>query len=689
MTETTKRVIQFGSFELKLDTGELRKNGLRIKLQGKAFQILHALLERPGEVVTRDELKSRLWPSDTFVDFESGLNTAANRLRLTLGDSAENPRFVETVARTGYRFIGTINEVSTYPAEPPVIPAPPEREAPASASLPSHRRFPVHLFSGLLIALSVVLFTLWATHRTPAPPTFHQITFRTGIVGNARFGPDGETIIYSANWDGGGTSMFQANTVSPESRALDFQQASLAGLSSSLELALLQHDGSKYRKTLSRVPLNGGGPLTVATNVAGADWSPDGKNLAVYRTENSESVVEYPIGKVLYRTAGAISDLRVSPDGTGLAFLEHPLRMDDGGLVKFIDSHGVAKDLTTNWASAGGLAWAPSGNEIWFSAGPIGLRRGLYAVSLSGKLRQVASLPGTVTLFDISKSGRALVRIDRSRMMMAGSADADSGEQDLSWFDWSHAEDLSADGKLLLFDETGDGGGSNHSVYLRNLEDGTNVRLGDGQAVALSPDAQWALALNIHKPTVLTLIPIGPEPPQTISGEGLKYNWARYFPDRKRLLVGGNFPNQPLRLYVQPVTGGAPVPLKPEIYISGARISPDGREIAGVNQQGKTVLVPASGGEPRELPVPPDAYPLQWSADGTSLFLRESGCSAGARICRFNLATRQCQPWKNIAPADRVGLAELMDVVIAPNEKSYAYSYMRVLSELFVVDGWY
>src|SRR5579862_8672298 len=114
-----KGLLQFGMFELNMQTGELRKSGVRIRLQGKPFQILQALLERPGEVVTRDELRKRLWPADTFVDFESGLNTAANRLRLTLGDSAENPRYIQTLSRTGYRFIAAVSD-----AAPRIEPAP-------------------------------------------------------------------------------------------------------------------------------------------------------------------------------------------------------------------------------------------------------------------------------------------------------------------------------------------------------------------------------------------------------------------------------------------------------------------------------------------------------------------------------------------------------------------------------------
>ena len=98
-------VVRFGVFEFDTRTRELRKHGVRVRLQGRPCQILQALVERPGQVVTREELRQRLWPSDVFVDYESGLNTAANRLRLALGDSAENPRFIETLARTGYRFI--------------------------------------------------------------------------------------------------------------------------------------------------------------------------------------------------------------------------------------------------------------------------------------------------------------------------------------------------------------------------------------------------------------------------------------------------------------------------------------------------------------------------------------------------------------------------------------------------------
>src|SRR2546422_5908713 len=119
------QLVEFGPFEVNLQTGELRKHGIRIRLQPKPWQVLRTLLESPGSVVTREELRGRLWPEDTFVDFESGVNTAINRLRLALGDSADHPRYIETLSRTGYRFVAPV-----YPSPVPATTA----ETPVTAS---------------------------------------------------------------------------------------------------------------------------------------------------------------------------------------------------------------------------------------------------------------------------------------------------------------------------------------------------------------------------------------------------------------------------------------------------------------------------------------------------------------------------------------------------------------------------
>jgi cholera toxin transcriptional activator len=131
--QNSSRFVRFGVFEVDLTAGELRKNGMKLRLQGQPFQVLAVLLERPGQVVTREELQQKLWPSDTFVDFDHSLNTAVNKVREVLSDSASNPRYVETLARRGYRFIAP---VQSEPTRLPVVNS--EIQPAATASLTIH-----------------------------------------------------------------------------------------------------------------------------------------------------------------------------------------------------------------------------------------------------------------------------------------------------------------------------------------------------------------------------------------------------------------------------------------------------------------------------------------------------------------------------------------------------------------------
>ncbi|MGA8309386.1 MAG: winged helix-turn-helix domain-containing protein [Terriglobales bacterium] len=167
------KIVRFGVFAVDLAAGELRKNGVRIRLQEQPFQILAILLERPGDVVTREELRQRLWPADTFVDFDHSLNTAVNKLREALGDSASSPRYVETLARRGYRFLGTLERADTTPD--PAAPAPvADRTAAKPAARTFHRDLDVpvprrSLTRGLfaLIQVMYLIFYVAALFRLP------------------------------------------------------------------------------------------------------------------------------------------------------------------------------------------------------------------------------------------------------------------------------------------------------------------------------------------------------------------------------------------------------------------------------------------------------------------------------------------------------------------------------------------
>jgi hypothetical protein len=159
------------------------------------------LLERPGGVVTREELRDRLWAADTFVDFESGLNTAVNRLRLALGDSADRPRYVETLARSGYRFVAPVSESHPQLRQEKLE----ENDVPAAPALPPANEAPRRSLRGWLlgrgyrrlVALAGLLLVIPSKARH-AQPTFHQITFRRTTIPGARFGPDGQSVIYEA-----------------------------------------------------------------------------------------------------------------------------------------------------------------------------------------------------------------------------------------------------------------------------------------------------------------------------------------------------------------------------------------------------------------------------------------------------------------------------------------------------------
>jgi DNA-binding winged helix-turn-helix (wHTH) protein len=670
------RVLRFGPFELDRETGELRKNGIRVRLQGKPLQVLLALLELPGEVVSREELKRRLWGEDTFVDFESGLNTAANRLRLTLGDSADQPRYVETLARAGYRFIAPVGEIgeATQPAAGPVSARP-------------HWQWAAITLAAL--GLSVAVLWLVLPSKAAPPVSFQQITYRRGPLWSARFAPDGQTILYSARWEGEPWRMFLSNRASPEVRAVGYEQSLLNAVSRSGELAVVaaDHAANSVRGDLFRVPMNGGSPLTVTHGVTAADWSADGRQLVVIRIAAGEAHIELPPGNIIYRASGLLSCVRVSRDGSRIAFVEHPVSGDDGGMVRVADLHGSARTLSEGWPSVAGLAWSADGNEVWFTASRTGAVRSLWAVSLNGALRPVAKVPGSIRLHDISRSGAVLVSYDNARAEMAGRFGDETAERDLSWFDWSGAQDLSRDGTRLLFDESGEGGGANWTVYLRDLRDGSTVRLGEGRALALDPEARWAVTLPAAEHSALTLVETQGGATRQLPKFGLEYHWARVFPGGKKLLVAASQPDTRIRLYVYPLDGSKPQPLMPEAYVRSATISPDGRFLAGGDNKGNLLLIPIDGAATRAIPCPEPAMPVQWSADGTSILAR-SLSGFPVQVYRIHLASGRATVWRSIAPAYSVGAQAMLRLQIAPDERTYAYSFTRTFSQLYLATGW-
>ena len=568
--------------------------------------------------------------------------------------------------------------------------------APPPAPRAQWRR--VALAAGLLAAGVGLFFAGEFATRRPIP-SFQRLTFRRGMVSTARFAPDEKTVVYSAAWDGAPSEIFTTRTESPESRSLALPKSELLAVSSAGELAI-NNSG-----TLSRVSLGGGAPRPFLENVGWSDWSPDGKQLAIVREER----LEYPPGKILYQSKRGIAGIRVSPSGDRIALLEN----DEGGnpSVLSVDLSGKVKELSKGWRDAEGLAWTPKGDEIWFTASDSGGAMSLRAVTTSGRVRTVAGSPGSVVLKDISRSGRVLLSRTTVRSQIAGLVPGETQEKDFSWFDSSTVADISADGKTLLFNESGEGAGASAALYLRKTDGSLAVRLGDGRGGALSPDGKWVLALPPGPEGArLLLLPTGAGEPKSLTLTPLvNVDVATWFPDSKRFVVSSSEPGHRARCYVVDIGDGKPRPLTPE-GIRGiwgrAPVSPDGKAILVRDARGEGPTDQVLGRSPVK-PMPcaifsleggglrPFACPgegendnrgVQWGADGRSVLIHTHGLGHLTELVRVDVATGSRETFRRLKPSDLAGVF-VAEPVMTPDGQWYAYSYTRTLDDLYLADG--
>jgi dipeptidyl aminopeptidase/acylaminoacyl peptidase len=544
----------------------------------------------------------------------------------------------------------------------------------------------------LVLGAGLLLGFLLAERKGFPQSTYHQLTFRRGTILCARFAPDGQSVVYGAAWEGMPSEIFITRPESPQSRSLSFSGAEILAISTSGEIALSLHSraAGTYVQigTLAQASINGGAPREILEGVQWADWAPDGSSLAVVRDVAGRNRLEFPPGKVLYETSGWISHPRISPKGDLVAFFDHPLSGDDDGSMAVVDLAGNKKILASDWLTAQGLAWSPSGREVWFTASRVGSTRSLYAVSLGGRERLVARVPGTLTLQDIAQDGRVLLARENLRRELMGLSPGDSKERDLSWFDYSFPSDLSPDGKTLLFVEAGEGGGKEYSIYLRKTDEASAVRLGEGQAYALSSDGKWAMSAPLLVPAQLVLLPTGPGEARPLTHDAINHNRARWLPDGKQILFSGSEPSRGTRFYVQDLAEGKPQAISPEgIDPLAFALSPDGRTVAGIGPDEKGYFYSLAGGEPKPIPgFAPGDQPICWSVEGRSLYIYRPG-HLPARVYRIELATGNQTLWKELIPSDPAGVRRIGPVLITPDAKSYVYGFHRILSDLFLAQG--
>jgi serine/threonine protein kinase/Tol biopolymer transport system component len=558
---------------------------------------------------------------------------------------------------------------------------------------PRPRRAVIVLGAALLAALATIAFLLLRHTPPPASAAYHLLTYRRGTIRMARFAPDGQTIIYSAAWEGGPVEIFSTRFGTPESRPVGVPGAEILAISSTGEMAVLLHSRQAKSQvhigTLARMPLGGGAPREILESIQWADWSPDGTQLAIVRDVNGRNRLEYPVGKVLYETGGWISHPRVSRKGDRVAFIDHPIQGDSIGGVSIVDINGKKQTLSKSYGGgAVGLAWAPKRDEVWITATVIGIDRSVFAVSMDGQERLVARVPADLTLQDVMPDGRVLLARDNWRRGLIAHRADDASEHDFTWLDWSFPVTLSTDGQTLLFREEGEAGGPTYAVYIRKTDGSPAVRLGDGQSLALSPDGKWALSCTGDKQTDLFLLPTGPGEPRPLNGHEIIHSAASFFPDGKRILMAGTEANHALRLYVQDIDRDKIEAVTPEGTNGFSfALSPDGHSIAAVGPDDKAYLFPVPSGDPRPIKgMQPGEVPVAWTADGRALYIYKGG-ELPAKVYRLDLESGNRTLWKQLMPPDPAGVEFVGPVLPTPDGKSYVYGYRRLLSDLYLVEG--
>jgi len=571
-----------------------------------------------------------------------------------------------------------------------------ENEQSKVSAEPKRARLPLVIGLAALAVIAAGLTAFWIGQRSAVRPvpTFRELSFRRGALLAARFAPDPRSAIYSAGWEGKPEAVFISSANSTESRDLGLPETEVLAVSSGGQMAVLRRFGLSpnhftHRGTLAQVSIGADAPRDLLENVEAADWAPDGNTLAAVHVVNGQSRIEYPIGKVLYETAGWISHLRFSPEGDRIAFIDHNLLGDDGGTISIVDLNGKKSDLTERWASALGAAWSPSGDEIWFTATATGFSRSLRGVTLSGKLRELLSAPGTLTLHDVGAGGRALISRDAMRAGAIGLAPGESKERDLSWQDWTVPTDISADGKTMLFIEAGEAGGGDYAVFTRDTNGNSAVRLGEGSAYALSPDGKWTLVLRQNMtPPDFVLLPTGIGQQRAVPAGGVIPNFGMFLPDSTKVLFDGHENGHPSRVYVVDLAGGKPRPITPEGYVLGSyphAVSPDGRRISTVSADG-IALFPIDGGDPQLVRgSQPSETPMRWTKDGSALLVGRRG-ETSCSVFRLDLATGARTAWKTVGPADVAGVVGVACPRVADDEEHYIFGYTRNLSDLFLVE---
>jgi Tol biopolymer transport system component len=532
-----------------------------------------------------------------------------------------------------------------------------------------------------------------------SPPRFRQLTFGSAGISSARFAPDGQTIVYAAQWEGKPSELFTTRVDSPGARSLGLSRTEILSISSSGQMALLLaerfgpifrsphsdiggREGGVLGGTLAEAPLDGGAPRELLEGVSAADWSADGKSLAVMRGfAGIGGRLEFPPGKVLFEGnfVGA-KRISISPAGDRVAFsLRGDLHVTEpGGGVRNLHERALE------------FAWSRATDEIWFNS-VSGGATDLFAVVPGRPKRRVTTLPGDFALHDISPDGRVLLgRISESSEIF-GDFPGEARPRNLSYLDRSVVVALAPSGDTLLFNEIGQSG--RRAFYLRRTDGSPPKRLADGYAWALSPDGKFVLSSKAPGPEAF-LVPTGPGQSSQIEIPGLQRGGEMgFFPDGRRVwFLAVERGQAGRRAWVKDLSGGKPRAISPP-GVSVPVLAGDGRFLCAVAADGDRYLYSTETGEPRKVVgLLPGESPTQWTADGKLLYVRSEvepgpGEPAITRVHRLDPWTGRRELWKEIRPVNPLTGGAIGRILFSADGQTCVYTHHRFSSELFLVEG--
>ncbi len=552
------------------------------------------------------------------------------------------------------------------------------------------RNWTLWIGAALLLAVAAVAFLAGGKLASKPAPVFKELAFGPGYVSSARFTPDGASVVYGASWNGKPIELFSTRIDSFESRSLGMPPADVLAASASGDMAILlgRHHFFQWATTgtLGRAPLSGGAPRPLLENVCDADISADGKDFAIVRCAGDQQTLEFPSGKVLYRTGGWIDHPAISPAGDEIAFIDHPVPGDDRGFIALVDLSGKTHRLTQEWSAAKGLTWSRKTGEMWFSASLGGEAVALRAVTRSGHQRLLLTAPVDLLILDINAAGQVLLAATRSTSEIAIRRPQANVDRVLDFgSDAGSIAGLSDDGSLMAVSYTGTGSGTNYLTDVVKTDSAEIVRMGEGDPSGISPDGKWILSCLPSTPGKLVLYPTGTGEAKNfdvgpVVNAGIFGSWTR---DSSQFLFTGSELGKPPRAFLVNVVTGASRPVTPEGTTDNL-ITPDGRFVLGRNAQGFAFYkVDGGAAEPAHGLTASD-YLVQWDTTGTKLYVWDRTFPAHVRL--VDPRTGASKLFLTTMPPDPAGLL-YANLFLTPDGKSYAYRYRRVLNTLYVAEG--